>query len=142
MNASTGKDVTRYVVSLPSNRLPLWAAIEADRMAHPVMREFYKERAVVMEERRLRTDDSPAGLLYEAFSATAFHAHPYHAPTIGWGSDIQTLTPAVTEDFFRRYYAPNNAVIAIVGDINPPEVIDLVERTFGKIPRGRCRRPS
>lgn len=136
MNASTGKDVTRYVVSLPSNRLPLWAAIEADRMAHPVMREFYKERAVVMEERRLRTDDSPAGLLYEAFSATAFHAHPYHAPTIGWGSDIQTLTPAVTEDFFRRYYAPNNAVIAIVGDINPPEVIDLVERTFGKIPRG------
>ncbi|HSE60224.1 MAG TPA: pitrilysin family protein [Nitrospiraceae bacterium] len=136
MNASTGKDVTRYVVSLPSNRLPLWAAIEADRMAHPVMREFYKERAVVMEERRLRTDDSPAGLLYEAFSATAFHAHPYHAPTIGWGSDIQALTPAVTEDFFRRYYAPNNAVIAIVGDINPPEVIGLVERTFGKIPRG------
>ncbi|MEX5283950.1 MAG: insulinase family protein [Nitrospiraceae bacterium] len=136
MNASTGKDVTRYVVSLPSNRLPLWAAIEADRMGQPVMREFYKERAVVMEERRLRTDDSPAGLLYEAFSAVAFHAHPYHAPTIGWGSDIQSLTPAVTEDFFKRYYAPNNAVIAIVGDINPPEVIDLVERTFGRIPRG------
>jgi predicted Zn-dependent peptidase len=105
-------------------------------MGHPVMREFYKERAVVMEERRLRTDDSPAGLLYEAFSASAFHAHPYHAPTIGWGSDIQTLTPAVTEAFFKRYYAPNNAVIAIVGDINPPEVIDLVERTFGKVPRG------
>ncbi|GKS60272.1 peptidase M16 [Nitrospira sp.] len=134
MNASTGKDVTRYVVSLPANRLPLWAAIEADRMAHPVMREFYKERAVVMEERRLRTDDSPAGLLYEALASAAFQAHPYHFPTIGWGADIQSLTPAVTEQFFKTYYGPNNAVIAIVGDINPGEVIKLVESTFGKIP--------
>ncbi len=134
MNASTGKDVTRYVVSLPANRLPLWAAIEADRMANPVMREFYKERAVVMEERRLRTDDSPAGLMYEAFEAAAFQAHPYHFPTIGWGSDIQGLTPAVTEQFFKAHYGPNNAVIAIVGDIKPQEVIRLVEETFGKIP--------
>ncbi len=134
MNASTGKDVTRYVVSLPANRLPLWAAIEADRMANPVMREFYKERAVVMEERRLRTDDSPAGLLYEALAAAAFQAHPYQFPTIGWGADIQGLTPAVTERFFKAYYGPNNAVIAIVGDINPGEVIKLVENTFGKIP--------
>lgn len=134
MNASTGKDVTRYVVSLPANRLPLWAAIEADRMANPVMREFYKERAVVMEERRLRTDDSPVGLLYEALSAAAFKAHPYHFPTIGWGADIQGLTPAITERFFKTYYGPNNAVIAIVGDINPGEVIKLVENTFGKIP--------
>ncbi len=134
MNASTGKDVTRYVVSLPANRLPLWAAIEADRMANPVMREFYKERAVVMEERRLRTEDSSAGLMYEAFQAAAFQAHPYHFPTIGWGSDIQGLTPAITERFFKAHYGPNNAVIAIVGDIKPQEVITLVEETFGKIP--------
>ncbi len=134
MNASTGKDVTRYVVSVPANRLPLWAAIEADRMANPVMREFYKERAVVMEERRLRTDDSPTGLLYEALSAAAFQAHPYHFPTIGWGADIQGLTPAMTERFFKAYYGPNNAVIGMVGDINPAEVIKLVEDTFGKIP--------
>lgn len=134
LNASTGKDVTRYVISLPANRLPLWAAIESDRMAHPVLREFYKERAVVMEERRLRTDDSPNGLLYEAFAAAAFQAHPYGAPTIGWASDIQALTPAETERFFRTYYGPANATIGIVGDINPPEVIALIESTFGKIP--------
>jgi predicted Zn-dependent peptidase len=134
LNASTGKDVTRYTVSLPANRLPLWAAIEADRMAHPVLREFYKERAVVMEERRLRTDDSPNGLLYEAFIAAAFQAHPYGFPTIGWASDIQTLTPAATDAFFRTYYGPGNAVIAIVGDINPQETITLIERSFGSIP--------
>ena len=134
LNASTGKDVTRYVVSLPANRLPLWAAIESDRMAHPVLREFYKERAVVMEERRLRTEDSPNGLLYEAFAAAAFQAHPYGFPTIGWASDIQALTRAETERFFRTYYGPANATIAIVGDLNPPEVVALIERTFGRIP--------
>jgi predicted Zn-dependent peptidase len=134
LNASTGKDVTRYVVSLPANRLPLWAALESDRMAHPVLREFYKERAVVMEERRLRTDDSPNGLLYEAFAAAAFQAHPYGFPTIGWASDIQALTPAETERFFRTYYGPANATIGIVGDINPKETIALIERTFGVIP--------
>lgn len=134
LNASTGKDVTRYTVSLPANRLPLWAAIEADRMANPVLREFYKERAVVMEERRLRTEDSPNGLLFEAFAAAAFQAHPYGFPTIGWGSDILALTPAETERFFRTYYGPNNAVVAIAGDINPKEVIALIERTFGSLP--------
>ncbi len=134
LNASTGKDVTRYTVSLPANRLPLWAAIEADRMANPVLREFYKERAVVMEERRMRTEDSPNGLLFEAFAAAAFQAHPYGFPTIGWGSDILALTPAETERFFRTYYGPNNAVVAIAGDINPQEVIALIERTFGSLP--------
>jgi predicted Zn-dependent peptidase len=134
LNASTGKDITRYTVSLPSNRLPLWAAVESDRMRGPVLREFYKERDVVLEERRLRTDDNPNGLLYEAFAAAAFEAHPYGFPTIGWASDIQSLTPAVTEAFFQTYYGPANAVIAIVGDIHPPDVIALIERTFGKIP--------
>ncbi|MBM4119889.1 MAG: insulinase family protein [Nitrospira sp.] len=134
LNASTGKDVTRYVIALPANRLPLWAAIESDRMARPVLREFYKERAVVMEERRLRTDDSPNGLLYEAFAAAAFQAHPYGFPTIGWASDIQALTPPQTEQFFRTFYGPANATIAIVGDIDPTETIALIERTFGLIP--------
>ena len=134
LNASTGKDITRYVISLPANRLPLWAALESDRMAHPVLREFYKEREVVMEERRLRTDDSPNGLLYETFTSTAFQAHQYGVPTIGWGSDILSLTPAATEAFFKTYYGPNNATVAIVGDINPKEVIALIEQTFGKIP--------
>ncbi len=134
LNASTGKDITRYVISLPANRLALWAALESDRMAHPVLREFYKERGVVMEERRLRTDDSPNGLLYETFTSTAFQAHQYGVPTIGWGSDIVSLTPGATEEFFKTYYGPNNATVAIVGDINPKEVITLIEQTFGRIP--------
>ncbi|WP_447600659.1 M16 family metallopeptidase [Nitrospira sp. Nam80] len=134
LNASTGKDITRYIINLPANRLPLWAALEADRMAHPVLREFYKERGVVMEERRLRTDDSPTGLLYEAFTSTAFQAHPYGVPTIGWASDIQSLTPEAAHEFFKTYYGPNNATVAVVGDINPTEVVTLMEQTFGKIP--------
>jgi predicted Zn-dependent peptidase len=134
LNAATGKDLTRYMINLPANRLPLWAALEADRMAHPVLREFYKERGVVMEERRLRNDDSANGLLFETFSSAAFRAHPYGIPTIGWESDILSLTPADTEAFFKAYYGPGNATIAIVGDINPKEVMILIEQTFGKIP--------
>ena len=134
LNAATGKDLTRYMISLPANRLPLWAALEADRMAHPVLREFYKERGVVMEERRLRNDDSPSGLLFETFTSAAFRAHPYGIPTIGWESDILSLTPADTEAFFKAYYGPSNATIAIVGDINPKDVMTLIEQTFGKIP--------
>jgi predicted Zn-dependent peptidase len=134
LNAATGKDLTRYMINLPANRLPLWAALEADRMAHPVLREFYKERGVVMEERRLRNDDSANGLLFETFSSAAFRAHPYGIPTIGWESDILSLTPADTEAFFKAYYGPGNATIAIVGDINPKEVMTLIEQTFGKIP--------
>ena len=134
MNAATGKDLTRYMISLPANRLPLWAALEADRMAHPVLREFYKERGVVMEERRLRNDDSPSGLLFETFTSAAFRAHPYGIPTIGWESDILSLTPADTEAFFKAHYGPGNATIAIVGDINPKDVMILIEQTFGQIP--------
>jgi len=134
LNASTGKDVTRYMISLPANRLPLWAAIESDRMANPVLREFYKERGVVMEERRLENNDSPNGLLFETFTSAAFRAHQYGIPTIGWGSDLVSLTPAETEAFFKTYYGPNRAAIALVGDINPKDVIDLIESTFGQIP--------
>lgn len=134
LNASTDKNVTRYVISLPANRLPLWAAIEADRMANPVLREFYKERGVVMEERRLTSNDSPNGLLFETFTSAAFRAHQYGIPTIGWGSDLASLTPAETEAFFKSYYGPNRATIALVGDINPKNVIALIESTFGQIP--------
>ena len=141
LNAATGKDLTRYMINLPANRLPLWAALEADRMAHPVLREFYKERGVVMEERRLRNDDSPNGLLYETFTSAAFRAHQYGIPTIGWESDILSLTPADTEAFFKAYYGPGNATIAIVGDINPKEVMTLIEHTFGTIPASPSQPP-
>jgi predicted Zn-dependent peptidase len=134
LNATTGKDVTRYVVSLPSNRLELWATIESDRMSHPVLREFYKEKKVVLEERRLRSEDSPTGRLYEAFLATAFIAHPYRLPVIGWKSDLDALSRAETENFFRVHYSPENAVIAIVGDVDAKATIGLVDRYFGHIP--------
>jgi predicted Zn-dependent peptidase len=132
-NAGTSRDYTRYTVSLPSNRLPLWATIESDRMAHTVLREFYKEKAVVLEERRLRVDNQPSGKLSEVFLATAFQAHPYGLPTIGWESDIASLTVAQTRDFFETYYTPQNAVLAIVGDIRPKELVKLLEEAFRKV---------
>ncbi len=132
-NAGTSRDFTRYTVSLPSNRLPLWATIESDRMANTVLREFYKEKAVVLEERRLRVDNQPSGKLSEVFLATAFEAHPYGLPTIGWESDIASLTVAQTRDFFETYYTPQNAVLAVVGDIRPKELIKLLEDSFRKV---------
>ena len=134
LNATTAKDLTRYVVSLPANRLELWAAIESDRMAHPVLREFYKEKEVVLEERRSRYENSPGGKLYESFIAAAFTAHPYRMPVIGWTSDIESLSRKQTEEFFRAHYGPGNAVIAIVGDIDAHETIRLIEKYFGPIP--------
>ena len=135
-NASTGRDVTSYTVSLPANRLPLWIAIESDRMAHPVMREFYKERQVVLEERLRSVETNPGGKLSEAFYSTAFVAHPYGNPTLGWPSDIGSLSALQTEAFFRQYYAPNQAILAIVGDFQPDEVIPRIEAAFGVIPVG------
>jgi predicted Zn-dependent peptidase len=134
VNASTSNDLTNYYVSLPSNKLELWAFIESDRMQNLVLREFYSERDVVMEERRLRTENSPFGLLREQLNAATFIAHPYSWPIIGWRSDIQNLTKEQTAEYFKKYYAPNNIVIIIVGDINPEEVIEVVEKYFGDIP--------
>lgn len=134
LNAMTGKDMTRYVVSLPANRLELWAAIESDRMSHAVLREFYKEKNVVLEERRLRYENSPSGRLYESFLSAAFTAHPYGMPVIGWTSDIEALSRSRTEAFFRENYGPENAVIAIAGDIDPRATVRLVEKYFGRVP--------
>ena len=135
-NASTGRDVTSYVVSLPANRLPLWMAIESDRMAHTVLREFYKEREVVLEERRRSVETNPGGKLYEAFLSATFTAHPYGYPTLGWPSDVRSLSATETERFFKTYYAPNNTVVAMVGDFKPAEVIPMLEKYFGSIPAG------
>ena len=134
LNASTGQDVTTYKVSLPSNRIELWARIEADRMMNPVMREFYTERDVVMEERRQTYESVPARKLSELFFATAFTASPYRRPIIGWSSDIAFLSPDTLETFFKRYHAPGNTVIAIVGDIHADKTLELVKRYFGPIP--------
>ncbi len=134
LNAFTSYDETAYMYSLPSNQIELWAALESDRMIHPVMREFYKERSVVMEERRLRTDSNPTGRLLEQFLGTAFMANPYHRPTIGYQSDLQTFSATDAEEFFHRYYVPSNMVIGLVGDLDPDKVFPIIERYFNQIP--------
>jgi predicted Zn-dependent peptidase len=135
-NAFTGKDLTTYLVSLPANKLELWALLESERMQHPVLREFYTEREVIREERRRSYESDPDGLLYEALLSSAFAVHPYRNPIIGWHSDIANLSLAETRDFLQRYYAPVNTTIALVGDVRAAEAIALVERYFGKIPPG------
>ncbi len=133
-NAGTGNDGTTYMIHLPANKLELWTAIESDRMREPVLREFYAERDVIMEERRMRVENSAGGKLYEQFISAAFTAHPYGAPIIGWASDIKNLSKTETEKFLKTYYAPNNAIMGIVGDINPKKVVKLIEKYFGDIP--------
>jgi predicted Zn-dependent peptidase len=134
LNASTGQDLTTYKVSIPSNRIELWARIESDRMANPVFREFYTERDVVMEERRQRSESDPDGKLLERYLASAFIAHPYRRPVIGWPSDLRFLDMAYMRQFFEKTHAPNNTVIAVVGDIRPSEVLRIVEKYFGRLP--------
>ena len=133
-NASTGVDVTTYKISLPANRLPLWARIESERLREPVMREFYSEREVVREERRQSYENDPSRKLMELFFASAFIAHPYRRPVIGWDGDVRFLRAATAERFFRTWYAPNNTVLAAVGDVDPPAFLALVRAAFGPIP--------
>ena len=134
-NAFTSQDSTAYVVSLPSNRLELWARIESDRLLNPVLREFYSERDVVMEERRRSYDSKPQRRLVENFLAAAFMASPYGRPIIGWASDIQSLDKQATEEFFRTFYSPANTVLAVVGDVNPEEALPVIKKYFERIPR-------
>lgn len=134
INAGTGYDGTQYTVQLPSNKLKLWAFLESDRMADPVLREFYRERDVVLEERRLRVESNPDGLLWERFMAAAFTTHPYGLPVIGRAEDVAGFTRPEVEDYFRRFYAPANAIGVVVGDIDPQEVKALLDETFGKVP--------
>jgi predicted Zn-dependent peptidase len=136
MNAGTGEDSTQYFYSFPSNRLELWFLLESERFLRPVLREFYKERDVVREERRMRTESSPTGQLVEALLGTAFLAHPYHVSGIGWGTDIESFRRKDAEAFFKRYYVPSNLVIAIAGDVDPVKAKQMATRYFGRIPAG------
>jgi len=142
LNASTGNDGTQYYVSLPSNKLELWAYLESDRLAGPILREFYSERDVVYEERRLRIDNSPSGKLIEQFNATAFTASSYGWPVLGWASDLETVLKEDVEEFFQQYYSPNNIVIAIVGDVKFDDVVKTVDRYFGHIPPSKKPVPA
>src|SRR5208337_2197643 len=134
MNAETSFDETQYFYSFPINRLELWAYLESERFLHPVMRQFYKERNVVIEERRMRTDSSPFGRLLEQFTEEAFAAHPYHRPTVGWMSDLNSFSATDAQRFFDRYYVPSNMVVAVAGDIHAAQAMPMLEKYFGRLP--------
>lgn len=133
LNASTSWDATRYYLSLPANKIELWFSLESDRFLNPVLREFYKEKDVVMEERRLRTESQPVGRLIEEFMAVAYKAHPYGEPPVGHMSDLQTMTRAEARAFFEKYYGPSNLTIAIAGDVDPKQVKKLARTYFGRL---------
>jgi predicted Zn-dependent peptidase len=134
LNAFTSYDETGYHYSLPENRLELWAYLESERFLHPVLREFYKERNVVIEERRMRTDSNPFGRLLEQFTEEAFAAHPYHRPTVGWMSDLNTFSATEAQQFFDKYYVPSNMVVAVAGDVKAEQVMPMLEKYFGRLP--------
>ena len=135
MNAFTNYDETAYHYSFPENRLELWAYLESERFMHPVMREFYKERNVVIEERRMRTDSNPFGRLLEQFTEAAFSAHPYHRPTVGWTSDLNHFSATDAQNFFDTYYVPSNMVVAVAGDVKSSEAMPILEKYFARLPQ-------
>jgi predicted Zn-dependent peptidase len=136
LNAFTALDFTGYLYSLPSNRLELWAVMEGSRMAHPVFREFYKEREVVYEERRMRVESSPFGRLATEFLQTAYVAHPYGFGFIGHPTDLQTFDRQEGEEFYRDYYVAPNMTVAVVGDVTEQDVKKYAEKYWNEIPDG------
>ena len=136
MNAGTSYDFTLYFVNVPANKLELWFWMESDRLVNPVFREFYAERDVVHEERRLRIDSTPTGRFQEQFDALFWQSSPYGWPVIGWPSDLDGITREEALTFFDLYYAPNNLAAALVGDFDPDEAKALAERYFGRLSRG------
>ncbi len=136
MNATTNSDSTVYFITVPANKLELWFWMESDRLLQPVFREFYSERDVVQEERRMRTDSTPTGKFDEQLNAMFWTSHPYNWETIGWMSDLKTLSMADAKDFFETFYAPNNITVALVGNFEIAEVKALAEKYFARIPRG------
>lgn len=141
LNAFTDWDETGYHYSLPENRLELWAYLESERFLHPVMREFYKERDVVFEERRMRADSSPQGRLLEQFLGSAFIAHPYGHPVLGWPSDLRAFSATDAQNFFNKYYVPANMVVTVVGDVKASEAMPIIQKYFGRIPSAPMPEP-
>ena len=134
-NAFTSKDFTAYFQQVPKQKLAQMMQLEADRMRHLTLdaKEFEQEIKVVMEERRLRTDDQPQALLGEQMGAVAFQAHPYRVPVIGWMNDLESMTVQDARDWYERWYVPNNAFVVIVGDVEHDEVFKLAEQYYGPL---------
>jgi predicted Zn-dependent peptidase len=135
LNATTAADATRYFFSFPSNKLELWMSLESDRFFDPVFREFFKEKSVILEERRMRIENSPIGQLIEEFLQTAFTVHPYRQPVAGFANDVKSMSRGDIASFFRKFYTPDNLTFAIVGDVNPQTVKTLAQTYFGRFPK-------
>jgi len=134
-NAFTSTDYTAYFQTIAKNRLSLSFELEADRMRNLILQEqeFTKERNVVTEERRTRTEDDPGSVLYETFQATAYQVHPYRRPVIGWMNDIQNFQLSDLQAWYQRWYAPNNAIVVVTGDVDPQETLELAKKYFGDL---------
>jgi predicted Zn-dependent peptidase len=134
LNAMTSSDATQYFFSLPSNKIELWFSLESARFLDPVVRDFYKEKNVIMEERRMGVESSPIGKLVEDFTSFAFKAHPYRDPVVGHMSDLKGITRDEALAFYKKYYVPSNMTVAVVGDVDPKDIIKLAESYFGRFP--------
>ena len=142
MNAFTTEDMTAYFVMVPANKLELWMWMESERIFHPVFREFYAERDVVFEERRMRTDSTPLGKFAEEFNAMFWESSPYSWPTVGWPSDIPAISKAQADNFYGIYYAPQNITLILVGDFKVDSLMGLAKKYFERIPRGPKEAPD
>ncbi len=142
MNAFTNQDVTVYINTIPANKAELWFWLESDRLLDPVFREFYSERDVVTEERRLRTESTPTGKFDELVTSMFWQAHPYSWPIVGWPSDLRTISKEQADDFFATYYAPNNITAVLVGKITVDQAKGMAEKYFGRIARGAKEPPD
>ncbi|MDQ3000370.1 MAG: insulinase family protein [Fibrobacterota bacterium] len=136
LNAFTSDLMTAYIVTLPKNKVDLFLWLESDRMQNAVLREFYSERDVVMEERRMRVEDSPTGRYWESLMGVFYEAHPFRFPTIGYPSDIRNLTREQADHHYREYYKPNNAILVLAGDIEAPQAMAGIKKYFGGMRRG------
>ncbi len=142
LNAFTNEDMTTFFITIPANKLELWFWMESDRLLHPVFREFYSERDVVREERRMRVESDPIAKYEEQFGSMFWVSVPYHHPVIGWPSDVESISRRQANEFFATYYAPNNITAALVGDFNPEQAVALAKKYFGRIPRGAQEPPE
>jgi predicted Zn-dependent peptidase len=141
MNAGTTEDYTLYFINVPANKLELWFWMESDRLLNPVFREFYSERDVVFEERRMRTDSTPTGKFDEEFNALFWTSSPYAWPVVGWPSDLDGLTRKEALDYFAVNYAPNNVTACLVGDFDPARARQLADLYFGRLKRNPQKQP-
>jgi predicted Zn-dependent peptidase len=142
MNAFTTEDMTAYFVNVPANKIELWMWMESERILHPVFREFYAERDVVFEERRMRTDSTPLGKFTEQFNSMFWESSPYAWPTVGWPSDIPAISKAQADEFYSLYYSPQNISLILVGDFKTNAVEALARKYFERIPRGPKNPPD